>query len=109
MQLGINRSEFNEKNQKIIQNKYKIQTKKIELQQNSTIMDQFKKSYSFQDNQNENDEYNISKSGLYQSQTFSCGLNTYDSFQNFSEIKSSIDQVTKQETIQEEVSDKCNY
>ncbi len=65
-------------------------------------MDPSKKSQSFYDHASIDDEYAVAKTGLYQSHTFSCGLNNRDSFHDFSEFKSSIDQISKQETIKEE-------
>jgi hypothetical protein len=64
-------------------------------------MDPFKKSYSFYETQNNDDEYGFSKNSITQSHSFSYGCNN-DSFQDFSQFKSSLNEASKQEPIKEE-------
>jgi len=56
-------------------------------------MDQFHKSHSYYDTTNRDDEYATSKSSMYQSQSFAFCSSNYDSYQGFSDSKSSNNQV----------------
>jgi hypothetical protein len=69
-------------------------------------MDSLKKSqtFCFDASADNSVDYSVNKSGLYQSQSFAFGYNGASSFNDFSELKSSINQVSYQETIKEETS-----
>jgi hypothetical protein len=79
-----------------------------EQKSSSHQVEQFQKSFSYYDKTNGEDEFLASKPTMNNSQSFAFGTNNYDSFHDFSDLKSTINQFVKQDPIKEEAYETSN-